>query len=423
MVRQNILLKILAASVVAVSACCFLGPYDYQFRDTSGLFYYYGSLLAFAAPLCFCANKNRALVEQRKGVSVGFYAVSPFGEKILFFLCAIGILSSAVFIAECIRLFSFDSILAGNDFRLEFSESRSSLSKVSEMLACLGPAAYLVVSASEAISLRGLKAISYVALVFMGLTGLVLGARWKLFVCVLIFVFSLIVNRRGFRFSKKAKGVLKRILLLAVVAVIFYLFWNLFSVRGSLAADEQWRFYYGDMPLKESAQLAFDASGGALKPLFGVVDYIGQAPFVFTHLFEDYIPSKLYFGAFLLRPLGSLLNLIGIDFPTSSQIANETFTGMYSGSSYGLIVDFGVGGALAAFFLIGCVFAAAERRLRTSIFVQMVFPAVCVAVACSPMYYLFQVGYIDYIFCWSLAIFLLLTFAGAFVKKRVDNSE
>lgn len=408
-----VLLKILVASTALVTACTFLGPYDYQFESTKGAVYYYLCILLLGVPLCFCGEKNQRLVKN-KGLHLRRAELSAGGEKLVLFASVLSLLAALGFAVECIRLFSIEAILAGGDFRLEFGESRSSLSQYAEMIACLGPASYLVTSGLERTRSKLLIPVSLTSLVCMGLTGLLLGARWKIFLCLLIFVFSKRYSRNDrIAFPGQVKTIFRRLLMFLAIALVIYTFFVLFTVRGQLSADEQYRFYYGDMPLKPWASFLFDLTNGAVQPVYRAIDYIGQSPFVFSYLFEHYIPDRLYFGAFALRILGYLLPMIGIPFPKSSDIAGETFTGMYSGSAYGFITDFGVVLAPVIFFVVGLSFAAIERRRVFSRFSSMAFPLICGMVACSPVYYLFHVGYADYVLWWLLALYGMLSAIGA----------
>ena len=40
--------------------------------------------------------------------------------------------------------------------------------------------------------------------------------------------------------------------------------------------------------------------------------------------------------------------------------------------------------------------------------------------AIMPIYYLFQAGYIDFIFCWALFSYLVLLLLGGIEKKEMD---
>lgn len=418
-----ILLKVLILSTVLVTICAFFGPYDYHFESIEGVAYYYLCIVLLGIPLVFCGKKNRELVAKRKLRNVAG-ELTALGEKVLLGASILSLLAAAVFAAECIRLFSIEAILSGGDFRNEFDESRSVVSKYSEMLSCLGPASFLVTMRLGDTKHKALIPFSLLSLFGMGMTGLLLGARWKIFLCLLIFVFAVRYRKRNsVHIPGRLKTVLRWMFVLLLVALIIIAFYVLFSVRGQLAADEQYRFYYGDMPLKPWAAILFDSTDGAVQPLFRAIDYIGQSPFVFSYLFEHYNPDKLYYGAFAMRILGYVLPAVGISFPTNSAIAEETFTGMYSGSAYGFITDFGIWLAPSVIFLVGLCFAAVERRRSISRFSSMLFPLVCSMVACSPVYYLLHVGYADYVFWWFAVLYCLLSMVSAWIPDMRDNPD
>lgn len=418
-----ILLKILVASTVLVTLCSFFGPYDYRFESTEGVAYYYLCVILLGIPLLFCGKKNRELVK-KEGSNNANRELTAVGEKILLGASILSLLAAVVFAAECIRLFSIEAIFAGGDFRSEFGENRSTVSKYSEILSCLGPASYLIAMKLGHVKHRLLIPVALLSLFCMGLTGLLVGARWKIFLCLLIFVFAMRYGRSStVRIPGQLKTAFRWLFISLLVVLIIYAFFVLFSVRGQLTADEQYRFYYGDMPLKPWAAFLFDATNGAVQPIFRAVDYVGQSPFVFSYLFEHYIPDRLYYGAFALRILGYILPAMGIPFPTNSTIVEETFTGMYSGSAYGFITDFGVLLAPAVMFLVGICLAAVERRRVVSRFSSMLFPLVCSIVACSPIYYLFHVGYADYVFWWFVALYGLLSMVSAWIPDMRDDFD
>lgn len=406
-----VLLKILLVSVAGVTICCFLGPYAYKFESADGLLYYYGCLVLYAVPLCFCGKRNVAVASKRENKSKTLpFSLTVGGERIVRLAAIFAIIASVLFCVECIRLFSLDSILAGGDFRTEFGEERSSLSRYSEMIACLGPACFLIVAPCRTNNLVGTKLITQAALIAMGLTGLFLGARWKIFVCIMVLLFAIRFNGgTSEKFKGQIKVVFRWLVVAGLVIGILYAFFVLFAVRGNLSADEQWRFYPGDMPLTDSARKLYLATGGVVEPIYRAIDYIGQSPFVFSYLFVHYIPDSIYCGAFLFRILSYVLPLFGIPFPSFSRIVSETFTGMYSGSAYGLITDFGIIAAPIVFFLIGLCFAAIERHRRSSRLCSMLFPLICTMTICSPIYYLFHVGYADYILWGFFVLYAALS--------------
>ena len=160
------------------------------------------------------------------------------------------------------------------------------------------------------------------------MTGLLLGARWKLFVCLLLFIFTILLRKKDQ--SRKVISVKKLIASLSVIlllVLVLFAFMYLFSTRGVLPADEQYHFYLGDMSLKYGAQTIYNMTDGVIQPLYRAFDYIGQAPYVFSVLFADYMPDQAYFGSFVLRPIGEIASIIGLPFLTSSDIVADTFTG------------------------------------------------------------------------------------------------
>lgn len=422
-IKNCILLKVLCVSIIVVSLCSFLGPYDYQFRSIDAIAYYYFCFLLLAIPLIFCSSKNRISVNKR-GKESAFCELTIDGERTIMVAAIIAIMAALLFTLECMRLFPLDVILAGGDFRADFSESRSTISKYCEIVACLGPATYLIVSRLDNVKIKGLVPLAFFALISMGLTGLLLGARWKIFLCLLILFFSLWLSKKtGIRISGQIKSIMRLLACIVLVALVLYAFYILFSVRGTLAADEQYRFYYGDMPLKSWAYNLYSATHGAVDPIYKAIDYIGQSPYVFSYIFIHFLPDHMYYGAYAFRVLGDLFSIIGIPFPSSSEIARETFTGMYSGSAYGIITDFGVIFTPVVFLLIGLFFASIERRRIISRLASVIFPLVCGMIACSPVYYFFHVGYADYILWCLLVLYGFVSLARLWLLSHNDKNN
>lgn len=408
--ENRILFKLLVASTAIVSLFAFLGPYEYRFQSFTGLFFYYFSIMLFAIPLVFCGRKNKELVKKRATKTKKRLTLN--GERMMLIILFISIISSAVFFEECIRVFSVDVLFEEGDYRESFSDIRTTLSKYAEMFSYLGPAGFLIVSNGGSTKLRILKPVSYIAILACGLTGLLLGARWKIFLCVLIILFA-VVNR-GLFSSNKTKQWIKRLLLIFFLIVLLERFMVLFDVRGLSTANDIFRFSPGDMALTAIASDFYQITNGAINPIYKAIDYIAQAPFVFSVIFEDCFPSDLSYGAYMFRPLGYILGFLGFDVPLSDDIANSTFTGAYSGTLYYLIVDYGLFWALVIFFGVGLLFAYIERRKEISSFLGSLFPLVCSVVLCSPIYYMFNVGGADYIFYAFVIIWIFLSFVGGF---------
>lgn len=409
--QNYILLKLLIASVGVVTIFAFFGPYNYRFADGWGLFLYYFSLLIFGIPLLFCGDRNYQL--SKKNHTLTKAVLSKTGKNILIVVLILSLLGSVVFFAECIRLFSVDVLFEEADYRLEFSVNRSMLSEFAEVFSYLGPACFLIIQSCENTQTGILKRMSYAALFACGLTGLLLGARWKIFVCAMLFFFGILFQSKNSYYFSTARVWVKRIVILIVVIAIISRIITLFEVRGLHTANELHRFFLGDMDLTPFAFSLYYETNGAINALYRFIDYVGQAPFVFSNIFELYYPDQMYLGAFMFRPIGYLLNLFGFNIPLMSDIAEATFTGMYSGTFYYLIVDFGIVGALLVFFFTGVVFAYIERHRDTSKYAKVLFPMICTVVICSPIFYLYNVGGVDWMMFWLIALlFVLFLFNG-----------
>lgn len=410
---KYLLVKILAVQTILIVGLIFFGPYEYKVASIDGIVYYVfnyvlllfglilGSYLSIKCPRSSCVVNQPVSLKNRVAI------------KVCTTLSLVAVVAGVVFASEVIGKFGLSSLIEGADNRVGFSMIRSNISKIAEALTFVGPACYVVANWIGYAN-RAQAAITLCALFSPGLDSLLLGARWRLTVCILIYLFGKCRNM-----SVKKKYILDNIknirvtylllILLAAAIGIFFLtvVIRLFSERGVYDASSLRLFSYGDMSLRPWARKALE-SMPQLDALFKASNYITQAPFVFSEVYTNPVLLSPHWGLYTFRIVGQVIETFGFPVNGLIELDETIFSGFYTGFVYGLVADFGVYLAPIAAFLIGYVFGRIEKSRSMSALSGMLFPLVCTMVTLSPFYYFFIVGQMDYILVCFFVIYSMV---------------
>lgn len=411
-----------------VFATFILGPYRYHVYSWIGLAYYLEVNLLFMIGL---ASSGWHLLPNRRKLKNGGVVektlveelrLSQFAKKTLVVGLTVSIVCCLLYCFELISIVGFESIIQAGDYRSRFSEVRSPFSKFCEIGMFIGPAAFLVTSQAGFLRSRLVQITSFLGLMLPGLVTLVLGARWRIFLLLLIYLFYLVLKKRdsclGFRACEKSRSMLKAsragvlrfgttiklVLVFVGFGLVAWVFFQLFKNRGLLSAQDMYLFFPGDMELRPLYEHLLTMSSGALAPLYKAANYIAQSPAVFSELFDAHLPENAYFGAYTFRIAGYLLPFV----PSLDRIFQDAFSGFYSGFVYGFIVDWGVLATPILAFCVGHIASKIEQCRIENAYCRIVYPLVCAMVACAPVYYFFQVGSADFILFWLMIYFGLV---------------
>ena len=166
---------------------------------------------------------------------------------------------------------------------------------------------------------------------------------------------------------------------------------------------ERRAFEPGDMEMKPFWRMLFEKTGGKISVLCIASDYLGEAPYIFSHYCMYNMPTKIYFGQFTFRSVTQIVNNIVHTSKSYPQIASEIASGQYSGFAYVMIADFGLLCSFFTAFFFGIVFAGIEKKRLLNRVCSAIYPAVKVICFFAPVFY-FYVGRIDFAILFTVIL-------------------
>ena len=374
-----------------------LGPYQYKIESVLGVVYFFFSYLCFYFGL---KSKHIRIIKRRKS------KIGPYTNKEEIIILVFEIIASICFIVwviDLVRNFN-TNLLFRSDLRNEFSDQRSSLSRIAEFGMSFGVSAFILANTRPVEKRTFIVKLSYVTLWYMGICYLAVGTRWRLFLAIALF---LIIKKPKFNIKKH---LFLSLIVLVSAVVILNIVYDLFQNRGLMRADQLYLFSVGDMIVKPTWQAALQKSNYSLQGLFRIFSYFGQPIPVFSYIFVHYMPKKIYFGAYMLRFLGLVFNALHIPFPVTSAIANQTFTGMYSGTVYEYIIDWSVYLTPLFLYFTGVIFCNIYKKKSENKICSCLYPITVVMCLFAPFYYIWLVGSVDYVIVCCFVFFVVSKF-------------
>lgn len=430
--NNNFLVKLF----ISISAFVFLvfafGPYRYFLYSAEGILYYIIVnaifLVALGSARLFTKNNPAPNVVS----STPTFVLSSMAKKVCVAIALFSIVCALLYSAEALRIVGVESAINAEDTRILFGAQRSSISKIAEFGMFAGPASFLILSRASFSHSKTIRLLSYVALLLPGVSTMLLGARWRMFVVLLLMLFSILsANAERATVSKRVTRVASRLgdikigralaILMGVVvfALAIWAFMRLFASRGLLSAQQLYLFVPGDMSMRPFYESLLAQTSGAIEPLYKVANYIAQSPAVFSRIFEYNIPDTSFLGAYMFRVLSYFIP----GFPDSDMSSEGVFGGLYSGFVYGFIIDFGILIAPIVVFTAGILLSKIEQHRFDNKYCFILYPVACSVVACAPFYYFVHVGSIDYVLFWFAILVLLTNKESCLRSVSVDQSD
>lgn len=385
----------------------FFGPYEFTLYSIKGVIYYLLAMFLFACGLQLgnirfgkFNNQYKQYEKIKSSKSIEIYLFIAELIAGIFFL---------IYISEVLQL-TGASYKFGSDLRIVLSESRSFLNKISEIGMYISIACFLIIESLD-IKSRLLLNISNIFFWLPSLAMLLIGARWDVFVSILVFFTSKGYRRRNINKKIKPKKKWKKFLAIFLFAVfliiILGLVYKLFQSRGMVNATEEMLMYPGDIALKPFYLELYKLSKGLVDPIYKIFLYFTHSMPFFTWLFENNTFSQTYHGAYLFRSVGFICNAIGISFPDyKTIIASQSFSGYYSTFIGGYLIDFGKIGSLIMIFLTGTLFDKLSLTAKKSKYADSIVPVILVMCLIAPIYYFWHMGSIDFILIEVTFLFL-----------------
>lgn len=403
---RRLLPKLLIISCLVFWGASVLGPYDWKVYSTEGILFY-----AFLYLMLFF------------GLVSGFIRPSRFSNEYKAFdldsrqrniLIIVSTLSVFCWIYEMFGLFVLHAgafnLLAGE--ASEYNATRTTLDQVALIFMQLGTSSYILWKFSSENKSKGIvRLIIGLGFWTAGTYYVMFGQRFVLAVEFIVFITIWLMqggmrkNTAFVRLHKKRFLILAGLLGIVIMVAFLYVFANRIHT-GILLKSE---LFPGDQSLKPWAYQLYIASNGnsLVEALYMLADYMGEAPYVFSGLWEYYLPASPIPFLNEVRPFIQAFSLFG--FPSYLELV-DSLGGLakYSGIGWSLITDFGVWFAPFVSFMFGFMFSIIEKFKDNSYLARALYPCAIGCVLFAPIYY-FTVGRTDYtvygiLFLWVLLI-------------------
>lgn len=397
---NNKLLKYFIISWGCVIVVFLLGPYQYSLYSKSSLLY------LLLVNICMILGLCSGDLVKIKIKSCKQKDILDKNIDLCFLILEIVIIIS--FLYWCLWFFRIVDIRAysfGEDYRYLLSKNRNNLNRLAEFILSAGVAIYVMINAFEKEKVSSVVyKLSYLVLWIPAVSYILRGARWGVIVSLLVFLFTKI-EKSNLKIANVNKKSIISVFVCIIVVGLFIL--KIFSVRAGINVGEERRlFVVGDMHLKKWASALYDVTDGAVDPIYGLAYYVGQPIPVFSKVFSDFLPSKMYYGKFLVSPFENFLKVLGI--PAMKFDGDMWGGGLYTPYVYGFIVDFGIYLTPIVIYIIGVIFAKIQKAESTNFHCKALMPILSTMILASPIYYFFHVGGISFVLMWYFGIAFFL---------------
>lgn len=385
------------------------GPYSWKIYSVEGIVYFIIVNFLFFVGLCtgpLFLNRKKDSKKENASVLL-FSGITPVRESILIGVSLVALLFSFYEIVVLVNYYGASFEFLGDQY-LERDASRTLIDKIAVVVMQFGTASYIIYKLARCN--KGIIAnfIVLLGLFSCGVYYLFIGNRFTLAVEVIIFlVCNLLTGSFSLRkVKRKIPAWLIILLTLLLIIVVFLAFLAIFSNRPHTEILLKYEFFPGDEELKPFYVSLYNSNPSLWDPLLMLADYMGEAPYIFSGVWEFYIPDHIYWFLNTLRPVGQLLSIFGL--PSYTEIVAEIGSpAKYSGIAYSLIVDFGIYLAPVAAYLFGLIFSSIDTRRNISSIARTLYPCCVACVIFAPIYY-FNVGRMDFVVFALLILFFLI---------------
>lgn len=403
-----------ALSAFLCALVSFLGPFDWRIYSEEGLFVFFLIEVFFIFGLAF-----GELIRGREAScrSSKCFVITDFQLGILLVSSILSLICFLYLASSFLDYYGTDYELGGTFYEFN-QEGRGTLGRICTVLLQLGMASFLLYIPhwNKSHHLRNLvfalgfwTTAAYYALC---------GSRFSLVTSAIVFGVALLCRRKGSGDSDRvssrgrAKGGKAAIAILLSLLLLFALgaiTVNRMSVSSRIPENHM-EFVAGDSPLKDSYKALAEEIGSLSNSIFSFADYIGEAPFVFSYLYENHFPDRAYWGAHTFRSIAQASSGIGFDYMyNESDVAAITSPNIskYSGIGFSLMVDYGPYTSFAISALFGFIFGRISGSRRGSWLSRSLFPCIAAMVVFAPVYF-FTVGRLDYVVVELILVYALL---------------
>lgn len=400
-----------------------LGPYEWRVYSVEGIAYFAaGNLLFYFGLKCGPIVLKRAPLEKKA------FRLDVGTPNFLVALSLLSLVSFAVETSMFLAYYGASFEFLGGAYHEYSEEGRTFLDQVLMCMMQFGIVSYLAWSVLDIKVSNSQRIIVFMGFWTTGCFALLQGQRFSLAAAVIVFL-VVVSRRRGMR--RKVRDVRRRgafgraVIVVALLGSSAYAFLHLMETRNTWNTPmTRYEIAVGDQWLKPEFYDLYTETGGSVKSLYEMADYMGESPYVFSGFWDSYMPDRVYLLSNTLRPIGKLLNGFGIGLIEDYEVAGEELgtPPRYAGFLWSLILDFGVYFALPAAFLFGLLFAKIDRYRGSSFLCSILYPCIFTMVFFAPCYF-FYVGRLDWVVFEVLLAYAVLYIAGRKIPIRSSALE
>lgn len=417
--KLNRIFLVCAAVCMAISI---FGPYWWFVYSVDALVYL---CLGFALLFIGLTVGGIPVTEAGKNLPERSFSV---GEGTKCFCLALSVLSLCAFIVETanlIRYYGASFTFLGGAFYEYADDGRTFLDQVLLSVMQLGTVSYLVLRAGNAEIGKAANVLLVAGFWGIGAFALLQGSRFP--VAVTFILFYVVEKRNRTSLANKVRGIPlgKKLLIVTLSILLIVAFLQLMDTKVVVNTPlTQYEIFPGDQGLKPFWYELYIATNGAIKPLYNMCDYLGEAPFVFSALWQLFPLQDFYPLSSTLRPLAKFLNAAGISIIADPGAINEAANQIarYTSFQWTLLLEYGKVGGLVASFVYGFAMAKIERHAHCNFACRVLYPCLIPMVAFAPVYF-FNVGRLDWVVLESLFILSVLCFfsRGKYVNSSISS--
>lgn len=398
------------------------GPYDYSTNGgILGWLYLFVAFIIFWLGLFIGEHLKPApmLIE---------YGKSRLGKSYELMLLPL----LCLFLAASIYNYSLYSEIAGGGVGLASGEARNALdslaiqgyersilARISDGMATASLAFPLLVLSCRTRYFTTVLLAIFPSIVML-LTQFSIGGRNAAALVVMVLGICFILRRNAGLHEHAGMIWLQKILIIGVAAsllIMVMMFAWRYGVGSQSELDVSSPFVWnGVSVLRDSYRAVNDGCDGCLSSVYLLSYYASHSAPFFVSLFEASDYSSPEYGAFHFRIFGLIYGGGGQFIKI---IESQPFFGLYPTALQGLLLDFGLFGALCAVLITGFLFGAvANAAIRGNPYACCFVPLILGVVAISPVYY-FIWGGADFVFLGLAVLIGTLGLMGFLTGRRV----
>ena len=381
------------------------GPYSFDIRNI-----WAGAYLAAAYFLWFigikCANVKVHTMKSAPQTKKE-WVLSDVSEYVLILLEILNLIALVMYGIQFLASLGIGNPAVG-DFRKEAS-AMPFIYKIIQSESYLTVGIYIIVSYAKQVRSKWLRLLSRVGIFVPVAITMLSGARWTLFVVLIIFGIVEMTREK----QKKTSRMLRFVLVVIIIGMLGICF-LLFAVRGISSTYTKVMPYYGEIDTKYLWQVIGNSPLG--KPVYSIFYYFTHSLPYYAEVFDMIDVGNIHYGAFMFR----IVSFFFSGFPAYKDIVSEIpcLVGSYSTFITGYMRDFGLCGTPVMVFLTGLLMGKLYRARKRSSLALILQPYMLTMCILSPLYYIWHVGSIDFMLVTTIGLYIVLKFTNRIYIRK-----